>query len=79
MGTIDIKLKSYDELVFEITKLNTDIYLKNKEIERLNNIIDKAIEYIKAGKTFENKETERTVEKLQNDLLIILEDKGEYK
>lgn len=40
MATIDIKLKSYDELIFEITKLNTDLYLKNKEIERLNNIID---------------------------------------
>lgn len=40
IATIDIKLKSYDELVFEITKLNTDIYLKNKEIERLNNIIE---------------------------------------
>ena len=32
MATIDIKLKSYDQLVFEITKLNTDIYLKDKEI-----------------------------------------------
>ena len=40
MTTIDIKLKSYDQLVFEITKLNTDIYLKGKEIARLNKIID---------------------------------------
>ena len=37
MATIDIKLKSYDQLVFEITKLNTDIYLKDKEIARLKN------------------------------------------
>jgi len=47
MATIDIKLKSYDELTFEITKLNTDLYLKNKEIERLNNIINEAIKYNK--------------------------------
>lgn len=32
---IDIKLKTYEQLQFEITKLNTDIFLKDKEIERL--------------------------------------------
>lgn len=36
----DLKLKTYEQLQFEITKLNTDIFLKNKEIERLNNIIN---------------------------------------
>lgn len=40
MATIDIKLKTYDQLIFEITKLNTDIYLKDMEIARLNKIID---------------------------------------
>ena len=40
MSTIDLKLKTYEQLQFEITKLNTDIFLKNKEIERLNNIIN---------------------------------------
>ena len=35
MATIDIKLKSYDELIFEITTLNTKLFLKDKEIERL--------------------------------------------
>ena len=34
--------------------------------------VEKAIEYIKLGKTFENKEIEMVVEKLQNDLLNIL-------
>jgi len=37
--TIDVKLKTYEQLQFEITKLNTDIFLKGKEIERLNNKI----------------------------------------
>ena len=41
MAIIDIKLKSYQELQFEITKLNTDLYLKDKENKRLNNIINK--------------------------------------
>lgn len=40
MATIDIKLKTYDELSFEITTLNTKLFLKDKEIKRLNNIID---------------------------------------
>lgn len=40
MATIDIKLKTYEQLQFEIMKLNTDIVLKDKEIERLNNIIN---------------------------------------
>ena len=39
MATIDIKLKSYDELIFEITKLNTDKYLleqENKQLKKRN-------------------------------------------
>ena len=44
--TIDIKLKTYEQLQFEITKLNTDIFLKDKEIERLNNIINELEKYI---------------------------------
>ena len=47
MATIDIKLKTYEQLQFEIMKLNTDIVLKNKEIEKLNNIIDELEKYIK--------------------------------
>lgn len=41
--TIDVKLKTYEQLQFEITKLNTDIFLKDKEIEQLNNIIYREI------------------------------------
>ena len=43
---IDIKLKTYEQLQFEITKLNTDIFLKDKEIERLNNIINECADEI---------------------------------
>ena len=48
MSTIDLKLKTYQQLQFEITKLNTDIFLKDKEIERLNNIIKKAIDFVES-------------------------------
>ena len=40
MAIINLKLKTYEQLQFEITKLNTDIFLKDKEIERLNNIVN---------------------------------------
>lgn len=46
MSTIDLKLKTYQQLQFEITKLNTGIFLKDKEIKRLNNIIKEVREYI---------------------------------
>ena len=67
MATLDIKLKTYEQLQFEVLRLITDNHLKDKEIEilknelakiprakmeydleieRLNNIIDKSIEYI---------------------------------
>lgn len=39
MSTIDLKLKTYQQLQFEITKLNTDIFLKDKEIERLKDLV----------------------------------------
>ena len=45
MATIDIKLKTYDELIFEITTLNTKLFLKDKEIERLNKEKDDLDDY----------------------------------
>ena len=38
MSTIDLKLKSYDELIFEITTLNTNNYLLQQKVEQLENI-----------------------------------------
>nr|MBR6100715.1 hypothetical protein [bacterium] len=46
MSNIDIKLKSYDELQFEVMTLTTNSYLKDLKIKELQNRIDKAIEYI---------------------------------
>lgn len=77
MSVIDLKLKSYDELIFEITTLNTNNYLlqqkvedKNKEIDRLNNIIDKAKEYIKEWQRFPhtNGSTHKELENLMKIL-----------
>ena len=43
---IDIKLKSYDELQFEVITLTTNSYLKDLKIKEFQERIDKAIEYI---------------------------------
>ena len=39
-------LKLYDELQFEITRLNTDNFLKDQEIERLKQTISEQQEMI---------------------------------
>ena len=44
---IELKLKTYEELQFEIMNLTTNIFLKNKEIERLNNIINGMEDFFK--------------------------------
>ena len=43
MSTIDLKLKSYDELIFEITTLNTNNYLLQQKVEQLENMRKEAI------------------------------------
>ena len=40
MATIDLKLKTYDQLVFEITRLNTDKYLLEQKLQQKENIIN---------------------------------------
>lgn len=47
MATIDLKLKSYDELQFEIMRLNTDNYLKQQQIDKLINNWNELEEWIK--------------------------------
>ena len=51
--TLDIKMKSYEELQYEIVNINTDRYLKareieqkQQEIERLNNIINELSDFV---------------------------------
>ena len=46
MSEINLKLKTYEQLQFEITKLNTDIFLKGQEIERLHSIIKEVKDFI---------------------------------
>lgn len=47
MGVIDLKLKTYDELTFEIAQLNTDKYLLEQKLKQKDNIIKEVREYIK--------------------------------
>lgn len=47
MATIDIKLKTYEQLQFEISKLMIDNFLKQQELEKYKNIVDEAIKYNK--------------------------------
>lgn len=84
MSTIDLKLKTYEQLQFEITKLNTDIFLKDKEIERLNNIIKEVREYINHYETirgyYEYQELGYDEYNYEDDLkkeLLEILDKGE--
>ena len=46
MSTIDLKLKSYDELIFEITTLTTNNYFLKQKVEQLENIRKEAIKYV---------------------------------
>ena len=46
MATIDLKLKSYDELQFEIMRLTTDNYLKDKKIQELEQVLNNIHTYI---------------------------------
>lgn len=46
MTTIDLKLKSYEELQFEVMRLTTDNYLKDKKIQELEQVISNIHNYI---------------------------------
>ncbi len=46
MSEINLKLKSYDELIFEITTLNTNKYLLEQKLNKQRKIIDKVHEEI---------------------------------
>ena len=47
MATIDLKVKSYDELQFEIMRLITDNHLKQHHIDQLTNNWNELEEWIK--------------------------------
>ena len=45
MSEINLKLKTYDELTFEISRLNTDKYLLEQKLQQKENIIKEVREY----------------------------------
>ena len=50
MATIDLKLKSYDELQFEIMRLITDNHLKQQQIDQLTNNWNELEEWLEENK-----------------------------
>jgi len=46
VSEINLKLKTYDELTFEISRLNTDKYLLEQKLQQKENIIKEVREYI---------------------------------
>ena len=63
-------MKHLEEVIINYDK---KLMEANIEIERLNNIIKEVREYIEKGKTFENEDPRRIIEKLQNNILQILD------
>ncbi len=49
MATIDLKLKSYDELQFEIMRLITDNHLKQQQIDQLTNNWNELEEFLESN------------------------------
>lgn len=68
MANINLQLKTYDQLVFEITKLITDIYLKDMKIARLNKIIDELEKTINECSILGEYESDRTF--IEKDYLL---------
>lgn len=61
----DMQIEVYEQLIEQLQQEN------KKYKERIN----KAIDYIKLGKIFDNEDIRKVVDKIQNDLLEILGDK----
>ena len=53
MATIDLKLKTYEQLQFEVQKLITDKYLLEQQLEQYKNIIKEVREYIEKSDDFD--------------------------
>jgi chaperonin cofactor prefoldin len=68
MNEINLKLKSYDELIFEITTLNTNKYLLEQKLNKQKEVLDKIKEYINDYTVFDGSAM------CKNDLDKILEE-----
>ena len=53
MSEINLKLKTYDELTFEITRLNTYKYLLEQKLQQKENTIKEVREYIEKASYFQ--------------------------
>ena len=79
--------KKITNLEYKIERLKEELQQEKKDFKEANDYCfelkdyksrnEKAIEYIKAGKTFDNEDVRKVVNKIQNDLLNIL--KGDNK
>lgn len=68
MSEINLKLKTHGQLTMEIAKLQIDILCKDKEIERLNNIIDEFKNYL--SQTMSKYEIEDSYDEGYYDCLV---------
>jgi hypothetical protein len=54
MATIDLKLKTYEQLQFEVMRLNTDNYLKQQELDQYKNNWEELKKMFEADEHFED-------------------------
>ena len=73
MGEINLKLKSYDELIFEITTLNTNKYLLEQKLNKQKEVLDKIKEYIKENACYDKDIKQCCRDLLTDDCDYILE------
>ena len=82
MSEINLKLKTYDELTFEISRLNTDKYLLEQKLQQKENIIKEVREYIKQSGQYLEDIKRFKVDVLEPnylDILKILDKVGDEK
>jgi hypothetical protein len=64
MSTIDLKLKTYEQLQFEVMRLKTDNYLKQQELDQYKNNWEELKKYIgKEWYCFDNESLEFEIAK----------------
>ena len=77
MATIDLKLKTYEQLQFEVMRLNTDNYLKQQELNQCKNNWEELKKYIgEEWYCFDNESLEFEIAKsILNKMKELEEDK----
>ena len=81
MSKINLKLKTYDELTFEISQLNTDKYLLEQKLQQKENIIKEVRKYIKNHREAVDERAGHIIYILKDDFdeedILKILDKGE--